>query len=176
MNTIKILSMFFSGMAFITILLFGILTDLLREAYNNKNPYSFSRFQLWLWTLIIAPAFILNWGFQVPDLPSLNTTCLVLLGIPASVTLTAGVVVVADSRNPKNSGKSKGFFTDILMDDNGQFSILRLQQFIFTLSFIAIFVTLFLSKDMKYPDFDETAFVLMGISGGTYLVGKGLKK
>ena len=35
---------------------------------------------------------------------------------------------------------------------------------------------LFLLCMIEYPDFKNKAFVLMGISSGTYLVGKGLCK
>jgi hypothetical protein len=29
---------------------------------------------------------------------------------------------------------------------------------------------------LEYPEFQQNAFILMGISTGTYLVGKGLKR
>jgi len=92
----KTISILLAIICFAIILLVGILTDILREAKNEtvnkkveEKPYSFSRFQLWLWTLILGPAFILNWGFVNPGVPQVNITILILLGIPSSVALTA---------------------------------------------------------------------------------------
>ena len=183
MDAINIISILLAIICIAIILLVGILTNLLRETNDTGKPYSFSRFQLWLWTLVISPAFVLNWGFSAVNEPSLNLTCLILLGIPAGVTLTAGIITSAQlstrktEKQFKRDRDSKSFWTDILMDDSEQFSIVRLQQLIFTIAYVIIFVSSFFYSNMtKYPEFDETAFVLMGISGGTYLIGKGLGK
>jgi len=76
----------------------------------------------------------------------------------------------------KYAGSSKSFWKDILMDDSGQFSITRLQQLIFTFAYVLVFISSFFYNGLEYPEFQQNAFVLMGISTGTYLVGKGLKK
>lgn len=188
LNSISIiLAIFCAGI----IVLIGIKTNLLRESHDTNSPYSFSRFQLWLWTLVISPLFILNWGFNSQTEPELNLTCLILLGISTTGTLTSGIITNTHDSNIKKDSEgepitgeelikkylvSKSFWTDILIDDRGHFSITRLQQLIFTIAYVFIFISSFFSNKMVYPEFQDTAFVLMGISTGTYLVGKGMKK
>jgi len=114
------------------------------------------------------------------------------LGISAGGLLTSGITTnVLDTYAEKvKDGKwlggkpplkkymdsSKSFWKDILMDDSGQFSITRLQQLIFTLAYVLVFISSFFYNNLDYPDFQQNAFVLMGISTSTYLVGKGLKR
>jgi hypothetical protein len=191
MVAIKVISIILAVACAGIIILIGIKTNLLRESHIDDSPYSFSRFQLWLWTLVISPLFILNWGFRSQAIPQLNETCLILLGISAGGLLTSGIInSVLDSYIEKDDkGKplkeqpvlkkhnnSKSFWTDILMDDNGQFSITRLQQLIFTLAYTLVFISSFFYNGLDYPDFQNNAFVLMGISTGTYLVGRGMKR
>lgn len=189
---LKVISIILAVACAGALVLIGIKTNLLKESQTADSPYSFSRFQLWLWTLVIGPLFILNWGFQSQTVPDLNLTCLILLGISAGGLLTSGIeTYVLDSYIKKDKdGKrlqgepllkkymesSRSFWKDILMDDNGQFSITRLQQLIFTFAYVFIFISSFFYNDLEYPDFQQNAFVLMGISTGTYLVGKGLKR
>lgn len=166
--------------------------DILKEPKKDSNPnppYSFSRFQLWLWTLVICPAFSLYWGFHIPHTPSINETALVLLGIASGATITASIITNVKSDANKNQkdlnlivllksdSDSSGFWSDILKDDSGNFSIPRLQNLIFTIIYIFIFIFSFLDSSlMNYPDFDKYAYALMGISSGTYLMGKGINK
>ncbi len=182
MNILSIISIVLAIISFITILLTGLKTNLLRDANKPTAPYSISRFQFWAWTLVICPAFALNWGFSETHEPTLNLTSLILLGIPAGVTISAGLIasvhksVKSDGTTAKSELDGNSFWSDILMDDSGQFSVGRLQNLIFTIVFIGIYLSGFFYSGMNYPDFDETSFVLMGISGGTYLIGKGQKK
>lgn len=201
MNSINIISIILAIICVVIIILSAIKTDILRETKDIdsiKKSFSFSRFQLWIWTLVISPAFILNWGFNALNEPSLNITCLILLGIPAGVSLTAGIITdfhksakkelikralteeekkVLKEDTLKTELDSKSFWTDILQDDSGQISIVRLQQLIFTIAYVIIFVSSFFANNMvDYPEFNETAFVLMGISTSTYLIGKASKK
>lgn len=191
MEALKAISIVLAIVCAGIIVLIGTKTNLLRESNNPNSPYSFSRFQLWLWTLVISPLFILNWGFNSPTEPVLNETCLILLGISFAGTLTSVIVTnVHDSNIEKdNNGKpkpgqklikkylgSKSFWIDILIDDSEHFSVTRLQQLIFTIAYVFIFISSFFSNNLDYPEFQDSAFVLMGISAGTYLLGKGLKK
>jgi hypothetical protein len=191
MEALKAISIILAILCAGIIVLIGIKTNLLRESNNTNPPYSFARFQLWLWTLVISPLFILNWGYNSQTEPELNVTCLILLGISVTGTLTSGIITnVHDSNIRKDSnGKpkageelikkyrdSKSFWIDILIDDSGHFSVTRLQQLIFTIAYVFIFISSFFSNNMVYPEFQDSAFILMGISAGTYLVGKGMKK
>lgn len=198
----KNLSGVIAGMSFIIIAWAGLRTDLLREAPDNNRPYSFSKFQLWLWTLVIIPAFCLYWGWHVPgteDQPavSINNTSLILLGISGGTTLVSmGIkasqlseqVSASGAVRPLKATSTKGstIINDILKDDSGQVSVVRLQNLVFTLVFIVIYVSTFIATfnstgtppivDVKYPEFDNTAYTLMGISSGSYLLGRGFNK
>lgn len=127
---------------------------------------------------------MLNWGFSIDLVANLNLSSLVLLGISGGVTISAGIVSKAQ-QSPAGGGapvakallnSTSSFWPDILMDDKGEFSVVRLQQLLFTVVYIVIYVSYFFGMKMRYPDFDQSAFVLMGISTGTYVLGKSLNK
>ncbi|AWA29759.1 hypothetical protein HYN48_06530 [Flavobacterium magnum] len=212
--------------AFVLIALIGMMTDILKETPHPDNPgappYSLSRLQLFLWTLIIAPVFALHWG--VTGEVTLNDTGLILLGISATVMVTASAIsgaqqstqapapattttvvqqspatsIAADDgtvtsaptsvaattttvTTPVSAFKAKlpsrRFWVDIIMDDNGQLSLARLQQLVFTMIYATVYLTTFFGGAMKaYPDFQANAYILMGISSGSYLLGKSLNK
>lgn len=177
-----ILSIILAIVFFLTITIIGLRTDILRESSIENKPYSFHKFQLWVWASIIIPTFVLYWGFVEGHVPAINESALVLLGISAASAVTAQVVSSSQQANPGNNPSLKslnlsstGFWSDILKDDTGQLSIGRLQQLLFTFAFIAIYLTAFF-QEMKYPEFDDKAYLLMGISSGTYLIGKGQNK
>ena len=177
-----IISIILSIISFLVIFLVGLLTQILREENRLTNPlapFSFSRVQLWLWTLIIIPLFSLNWGFANPEEPAINETSLILLSISGALTLTSAVIAQVHlnaKQAVKATNDSKNFFYDILVDDHGQFSIGRLQNFVFTLVFAVIYISIFFNNDFKYADFQPYVYTLMGVSSGTYLFSKALHK
>lgn len=228
-----IISIALAIITFGTILYIGLKTDILRESVPNvqlKNRmFSLGRFQLWVWTLVICPVFILFWGFTASHGIDLNTTAVILLGIPAGVAVTSQVISSSQSgqlddsdhvnaqvtaQQTKSTAQahataiaaaaaaapgtaeaapkvpaqpkpvvlkmhqiSKSFFIDLISDDNGALSIGRLQQFIFTMVFIVIYLSSFFSNELDIlPVFGTQVFALMGISSGTYLVSKGMNK
>lgn len=170
----------------IAVLIFGLAnfvgfkTNLLRESNDPKSPYSFSNFQLWWWTVIITPLFVLYWG--AGNQPDLNNTGLILLGISGGTILSSSAIAAFQMTKKVTPLKalSKGsvnFLVDILSDDNGKLSVSRLQQLLFTLIYGVIFISSFFKNgSMKYPDFDENAYILMGISSGTYLIAKSMNR
>ncbi|MDZ7646714.1 MAG: hypothetical protein U5K54_05755 [Cytophagales bacterium] len=105
---------------FVLSIYFAFKANILKEG----DYYSFSRFQLWLWTTVIAPAFMLRWGAHYPtDIPMLNSTSLALLGLVGGTSLMSWIVT--DIRRgkglkTKSSLPSNGFWTDILADSNGK--------------------------------------------------------
>lgn len=187
-TTEQIISIIVAIVVLVIILLVGFLTTLLRETNDRTKAYSFSRFQLFLWTMTIVPIFSVHWGFRYfpgTDKELVNTTALILLGISSAVTLTSSVVSavqlagnnkLAKPLTLKLQRQTQGLWIDILTDDQGQFSVTRLQQLVFTLVYIVIYVSSFFGKSKALPDFDNYAFVLMGISTGSYVVGKALYK
>ena len=77
----------------------------------------------------------------------------------------------------KSDLQGGNFWTDILKDAHGQLSMARLQQAIFTFVYAIIFISQFIKAVFEtYPYFEPNAYVLMGISAGTYLFGKSLRK
>jgi hypothetical protein len=174
----------------IIIFIIGLKSNILRETKDDTSPYSFSKFQLWFWMLIITPIIILSTG-EGDNKPTLelNQTCLLLLGISGTVVISAGIVSSVKKENQYRQNQEKetttllqkitlkvdqgssGFWKDILKNDMEQLSLPRLQQFLFNLVYGVIFTYSFF-HDKTLPDFDDQAFILMGISGGTYLLGK----
>lgn len=152
---------------------FAFKSNILKEGHY----YSFSRFQLWLWTTVITPAFLLRWGTHYPkDIPKLNQTALILLGLAGGTSLISWIVTdirKGKGLTTKSALTTNSFWTDILADSNGKSSMSRMQQLLFTFAYIAVYISLFFSSQpFEYPDFDNTAFYLMGISQGTYIVAK----
>ena len=189
MTVYNSISIVFAIVIFLFILYLGLKTDLLREQKKIEDrisPYSFSRFQFWLWLLVISPIFILYWGFTKNHIPDINRTSLILVTLSSGAAIISAIVSksqedLAKRNNPdislKKMNKTNSFWTDLLKDDNDQLSIGRLQQLIFTIIFVVIYITLFFSSNMeKYPVFENYTFILMGISSATYLAAKGSYK
>lgn len=199
MNTIEILSVVLAIAMALLILVTAFIpgANLLREQVDPRSKFSFSKFQLWLWTLIISPCVALHWGYHYssPEFDYINATSLILLAISGTTTLTSSIIKQVQFSGQKSDGNylaskglttlksigdSKGFWEDILSDDNGQISIARLQNLIFTFIFLAVYIAIFFKdKDMQYVDFGPSGshpYVLMGISSGTYLVARGMFK
>jgi hypothetical protein len=171
--------------------------NLLREQSRRHAKFSMSKFQLWLWTLVICPCVALHWGYNHTEtgFDYINATSLILLAISGTTTLTSSVIKqvqqsasISDPGYLKSNGLSAlktdadsvGFWSDILSDDNGQISIARLQNLVFTFIFLVIYVAIFFDRDkMQYIDFGTGGahpYILMGISSGTYLVARGMFK
>ncbi len=188
------LSIILAIVLFLFIAVTGFATDILKEQNTDikkDSKYSFHRFQLWIWTLVICPVFTLHWGYNVDPKMLINTTSLILLGISAGTMVTSAAISQAQVTDAEKnglpqanlkatSGNSNGFFIDILTDDQGQISAGRLQNLVFTVVFVAMYIACFFSKATLHHyidwDNDSTPFVLMGISSSAYLVGKGMKK
>lgn len=185
---IKPLSIILAIVAGLLLILVASLTNLLRETNAKSACFSFSRVQLFFWTTTVVPIFCIHWGaiFEKDKNTGLvNTTSLILLGISSAVTFTSSVVSAVqldakrrlEGKHPlKAEGSSNGFWIDILTDDEGQFSIARVQQLVFTFVYIVIYITTFFDCIKLLPAFDNYAFVLMGISTGSYILGKSVNK
>jgi hypothetical protein len=233
------LSIILAIVFFLFIAIIGFTTDILKEQNKINSKYSFHRFQLWIWTLVICPIFCLHWGYMLDTTlmnttafadclkglaepitktsvmgciktvaaePLINNTSLILLGISTGTMVTSAAIgqsqankvakakAQLNSTDPAlksqaasvdldlklNSTDSEGFFIDILTDDKDQISAGRLQNLVFTIVFVAMYISCFFSKATLHHyidwDNDSTPFVLMGISSSAYLVGKSLKK
>ncbi|HEY0058658.1 MAG TPA: hypothetical protein VGB56_05950 [Flavisolibacter sp.] len=192
--------MIISVIAFILLLLFLWFsfsffanTALCRDASYDKSctlkpvesrPYSYSRVQLFWWTLIILFCYILFFALYGVLLP-LNPTVILLLGSGVAVYIF-GKSMDKDQIRKNNAEEparhqdlhdSKGFLTDILSDENG-ISIHRLQAVAFNIVYGLGFLSAFFSalsdasnKKYTYPliEFEPWQLSLLGISAIGYL-------
>ncbi len=178
--------------AFIAIRL-AITTNIIRDISVIKppepKPYSFGRTQLLFWTLIILSCFIFN-AIITGDLPKLNSTDLMLLGISLGTTTSAAMIDTNDikrdqgratgvvSANTRHQDRfpGKDFFTDILSDQEDNISIHRFQTLVFNIVIGVLYVSKFVGEHGKVlPDFTADSnylLALLGISNTGYVALK----
>lgn len=191
-----IISNILAVLIFLGYLYFGYFTNILRE--NGKNsPYSFKKFQLWLWTMVITPLYVIHWGNFTNDIPYINNTGLILLGIATGTFATAQLIantkldnnpvsttikemtwdnksIVNQVSNP--TAPTYSFYSLIKDGDgDGNLSLGRLQCLVFNIVFAIIYICYFFDNH-KFPDFSSQVFTLLGISSSGYLTGKSLDK
>lgn len=172
----------------LALLLFGsfmLLNDksALRDmsTQQGEKPYSFSRVQLWWWTLIVLGCYLGAYAITGKSW-ELNETCLILLGISTVTTAGARMVDNQQENNPnierhQNCNASEGFLTDILSDENG-LSVHRFQALIFNVAYGLTFVVGVFTditrpdKVYGFPTYDSMVLSLLGISSGAYIVMK----
>ncbi|MFT3704310.1 MAG: hypothetical protein QM802_18220 [Agriterribacter sp.] len=144
---------------------------------NTNAPFSLTKVQFGIWTVIIASAYIyLSLCKGDLNLESINKTALVLMGIFAGTAVASTIMdknEMSDNRPRHQNTPSQGFFIDILSDENG-ISLHRFQNFAWTI--IAIIVYLYkLSGAVAgsaLPELSDTLLALTGISSATYLALK----
>lgn len=132
---------------------FSIICD---TSIQTPKTYSYSRLQLLWWTFIVFASFI-TITLASGQIPTFDSSTIILLGIGAATTATARITDISD-RNKYDADmakaltaqakgesatmpellnkdfKSEGFWLDILSDKNGV-SIHRLQALVFNLVF-----------------------------------------
>ena len=137
-----------------------------------KRPYSLSRSQLGVWTLVISCSYIYVEFCKSCQFQGINidTTLLSLMGISAGTAAAGSMIDAANNQVPHHQdGPSEGFFSDILSDQNG-ISIHRFQNVIWTLIAIAIYLWQLPGLICGHlPVLDQTLVALTGISSLTYL-------
>lgn len=146
------------------------------ESDCKPRPYSYARVQLWWWTAVVLPAWIVIWAKMGVFLP-LNETCLALLGISGSTAAAGRVIDRRDAADPRivrhqDEGRSKGFFEDILSDEKGV-SIHRFQSLAFNMAYaLAFLLQAFERGRAAFPSFDGSTLALLGVSTATYVAVK----
>lgn len=154
----------------------------------RDRPYSYSRVQLFWWTIIILFCFTWFYAMYGVLLP-LNSTIILLLGGGLAVMIFGKTIDnnqlaknrMNDTNELNNQGQpirhqdlkeTEGFLTDILSDDNG-ISIHRLQAVVFNLvfgiAFLGNFFTAIQNKQYPFMDFENWQLALLGISAAGYL-------
>jgi hypothetical protein len=187
-----------------TLLVFLALAFLLQKKYGflcdsskaSSRPYSYARTQLAWWSFIIIASFaavVLSTG----QLPVLDESGLLLLGIAAATTTTARVIDISDEQKAaavapaggvapllSKDYPTQGFLQDILSDSQ-QISIHRLQSFLFNVIFGCWFIyRTYLqiqgasagsspqAVNAILPVLENNNLILLGISSGTYALLK----
>jgi hypothetical protein len=164
----------------VAIFIFGmwlaVKTDLLKDTQVDnglEKTYSFSRSQLFYWTMIVIICLCAGMGnngnFDLL-LKLKEPSILLLLGISVG---TASVATYIDNEipNPKKNTDSNGFIRDILSDAGG-ISVHRYQALLFNIIFGLVFVCQFINNTTEFPVFDNYALALMGTSSAGYLLIK----
>lgn len=184
------------GLIMIVFILLGKFTNLLRDVIsdddefnanaqalqqqqrsavlNRQRPYSLSKVQLGVWTVIIASSYIYL-ALCKGDCSNgdLNKTALVLMGIGAGIATTGTIIdkrEIQDSRPRHQNSPSEGFFTDLLSDADG-ICVHRFQNLVWTLISIIIYIVKVcqVQGGCQLPELSDTLLMLTGISGATYL-------
>lgn len=165
------------------------------RVYGADSAYSLSLVQMATWYCIVTASFLYLFFASGCEIPQLNQSTMILLGI-SSVTAVGAKVInssnkekeekdtaeksknvsgrAASAQDEQKTETSKGFFPDILSDEYG-ISLSRFQIVLWTIIMVCIFVSKVLTEG-AIPDFsDSNLLLLMGISSGSY-VGYKLKE
>lgn len=146
-----------------------------RTKVNRENPFSLTKVQFGLWTVVISSAYVyLSLCKGDCAAGTINKTALVLMGIFAGTAAASTLIdkrEMNDNRPRHQNTPSEGFFIDILSDDNG-ISLHRFQNFVWTL--IAVIVYLYKLQEVStgclLPELSDTLLALTGISSATYVL------
>jgi len=142
---------------------------------NRSYPFSLSKVQFGLWTVIISSSYIYLSLFKGDCAEgSINKTALVLMGIFAGTAVASAVIdkrEIDDNRPRHQNTPSQGFFIDILSDDNG-ISLHRFQTFVWTLIAMSVYFykVSMVRTGCVLPELSDTLLALTGISNATYLM------
>lgn len=149
----------------------------------KDRPYSYSRVQLFWWTMIVLGCFV-SFFIYSGNLIALNPTAVMLLGGTLATSIFGRVMdnnqIGRDNDNSEDDvparhqdvEKTKGLFLDIMSDEGGV-TIHRFQAVMFNLIFGIGYITLFFSyvKGILYPlpEFETWQLTLLGVSAAGYL-------
>jgi len=139
-------------------------TDMLREGPpidGVRQPYSLPRTQMAWWFFLTLFSYVFIW-VVTSDRDTITPSLLGLMGISAATAL-AGVAVVKKTPRP-----SRGWWNDLVSDDQGVVALDHLQIIVWTLVLGGIFLTSVIWH-LTMPEFSVTMLALMGISSGTYI-------
>jgi len=183
---------------FIIIAFCDLKFNMLRDISSaTSKPYSWSRVQLAWWMLIIMSSFItIIICYTGHEIPTLDSSTLILLGITTGTTATASMIDTSDKKKATlactiQDFEKENFLLDILSDGNGV-TIYRLQTVIFNFVFGVWFITYVLENfcnpctalhpaisacaDQPWsyiiPVISNNNLILLGMSSGTYAVLK----
>jgi len=144
---------------------------------NKAAPYSLTKVQFGLWTVIISSVYIyLSLCKGDCAAGTINQTALVLMGIFAGTTVASSIIdknEINDNRPRYQNSPSQGFFIDILSDSSG-ISISRFQNFVWTLIAMIVYIykVSLVTTGCDLPELSNTILALTGISSATFVALK----
>jgi hypothetical protein len=149
-------------------------TDLQTIVDKVDHPYSLSRVQLAVWTVVISCSYVFL-ALYKHQVIGLNATALELMGISIGTAGLANVIDQSQSNTattpapqPRHQNRpSEGFMKDILSDQDGV-SIHRFQQVVWTAIAVVMYLYGVHSQD-TLPTLSNTLIALAGISSAAYL-------
>lgn len=141
------------------------------------NEPSLSLSQIFIWTTITVWGFI--YVYMVSgSLLTMTTDMMGLLGIAGAGTVAArwlGARETASTPQGTRSQASANASTDMvfwrILSTNGNFDLLKLQLFLFTVT-IAAYVVYRILDSAAFPALDANTLLLLGVSQGVYIGGK----
>jgi hypothetical protein len=144
---------------------------------NKAAPFSLTKVQFGLWTVIISSFYIYLTLCKVfCAAAQINQTALALMGIFAGTAVASSFMdknEMNDNRPRHQNSPSQGFFIDILSDDNG-ISLHRFQNLAWTIIAIIVYLykTSVITAGCELPELSNTLLALTGLSSATYLALK----
>lgn len=145
------------------------------DGSGNRPAYSYSKVQLYYWTMIILLSFFYI-SIQQGSLIELSRSNLALISIPPVTALLAKGLESTSGASFK-AAKKGGFISvlkDIISDNNGV-QLSRVQGLIFNLTFGSLFLATVCS-DLIMIDFTPDQLILLGISASLYSAFKPFEK
>ncbi len=154
-------------------------TSIIKDTSVGDLPtYSLGKTQLLWWTIIIVSCFIVAAGAnEWESLPVINTTVLTLLGISLGTTASSKIAGNSFNTNSlrQHNSTSKGFFKDLLSDENGT-SIHRFQTVAFNIIFGITYFVNFIQNECVFIEYSTEQLALLGISSAGYIALKANEK
>lgn len=152
----------------------GVFTSIFM---GRDGTASISLLQMALWTIVAVWALIYVF-MRTWTLLSMTPEVMGLLGFAGAATV--GARLIASSRNPIEiqGGVASSVVQDPmrfklaqLFQTTGQFDLVKLQLFVFTM-LIAAYVLVRVLRDGEFPQLDPNFLLLMGITNGVYIANK----
>jgi hypothetical protein len=144
-----------------------------RNRASIPRPFSLARTQFAFWTAIITSSYIYLMFYRHCGIPiHFDASTLAMLGI--SVGTTMGGIVIDKQQGQlrrHQNAPSKGFFIDILSDENGV-SIARFQQVVWTFIAGVLYITQLSDSTLpegQLPKLDSAILLMSGLSNAAYL-------
>ena len=132
-----------------------------------ERPYSLSRMQIALWTLLVVYAYLFIWIITGEYNTVIPGAILAILGISAGTYATAATIDHDKAVNKGVTVTQKGNLAEDLFSTSGGASLHRVQFGLWSVVLMVVFV-ITVWETLAMPQFDTSLLGLMGISSAAY--------